>query len=122
MSKIINFTPQFKTPEENLADFIEVCRKSTRYKDQGGFDVDEWTTESFSKPQTMRFSVYDNGKTTKEFTPLPEPFSLIAKAYISYLQKDKESSAIRMSIVALQVVYDALKKYHGCADILQIDG
>ncbi len=122
MSEIIAFIPRFNTPAENLADFIDRCRKLTRYEEQGGFAVDEWKTETLKRPMAMRFSVYDGGKGPKEFTPLPEPFSLIAKGYIRYLQRDKETSAINTSMIALQVVYDAVKNENGHADILQING
>lgn len=122
MADVIEFVPKFKTPERNLAGLIETYREGTRYKDQGGFGVDEWKTTTTNRPQSIRFSVYDDGKTGKEFTPFPEPFSLIAKSYISWAQRDKESSSIRISIVALQLVYDALKNENGHADILQMDG
>jgi len=122
VSKIITFKPSFKTPADNLAALIERCRdKISIYEDQGGFGVDEWKT-SHDNPQSMRFSIYDGGLTGKEFTPLPRPYSLIAKSYVRYRQNIRESSAISTTIVGLQVVFEALVAVHGVADILKIDG
>ncbi|PKN12711.1 MAG: hypothetical protein CVU69_04940 [Deltaproteobacteria bacterium HGW-Deltaproteobacteria-4] len=122
MAEIITFRPKFKTPADNLAELIAHCRDNIAlYEDQGGFGVDEWKT-THKRQQSIRFSIYDGGLTGKQFTPLPDPYALIAKSYVRYKQHLNESSAISVVIVGLQAVCEALIAVHRDADILKIDG
>ena len=123
MADVIPFVPKFKTPADNLNAFIEHCRDILSiYEDQGGFKVDEWKTIGTTRPIAIKFFVYKGTKAGTNFTPLPEPYSLIAKSYIRYKQTLKESSAIRNEVLILQVLYEALNDIHGVGDILKING
>jgi len=123
VTNIIPFTPKGKTPADNLEEFNEHCQKKLSiYKEQGGFNVNSWKTETTKSKVTMRFSIYNNGKNNKEFAPFEDPFLLFAKSYIRYKQSIKESSAIKNEIVVLQVIYEALTELYAEPDILKTDG
>lgn len=127
MSNIILFKPRRElTAEQNLADFVSLCRDElTIFGVDLEFDMMSWDISADvklkGKTNAVRavFSSWETASNKKP-TPLPEPFGAFAKAYFRYQHGFKPTKSIGSRLAAVRALGAALAE-RGISNVARVD-
>lgn len=117
MAQVIHFVARAELEaQENLANFIRVCRdRLTVFGPSLCFDDDTWdvtaTLEIKAKNGAVRI-VFNSWRTTKSKKPVPlgEPFLSFAKAYMRYQHAMRPTISVGTRMAALRALHEALSE------------
>lgn len=128
MSNVVLFTPLAeKTAQENLDDFIELCKnKLTLFGKDLPFDDPVWDVTDFvqARGKTSRkriiFSNWETAR-TREPQSMAEPFVSFAKAYVRYQQGYRAVIDFGVRVTPLRAILAALDEIEAVSP-LDVDG
>lgn len=114
---VLYFTPKVElSRQENLKDFIDLCRQSKVLDSLSQFDLNVWTTKfRKGKPgrQRFSFSTLENAadKSASIVVAMPEPFLSFSKAMLVYMDDRAPVISHGQRLAALRCLEAALRTY-----------
>lgn len=111
----LHFTPRAELgPQENLQDFIEICKQSDVLQARTQFESNVWDLghrKGYNTVLRVVFSTHEAAKQSEPEPVFPQPFLDFAKAAIVYLQDQKPVVSTSTRIAALRCLEAALREW-----------
>ncbi|MBE4043195.1 integrase [Vibrio parahaemolyticus] len=120
---LIRFKPRVElTGEQNLHEFISICRTQLTAFGADAWNENSWKTFNGKRKVVARFSTNLKPSNSYHYEPLSSPFLEFAKAYIRSVYTDKPVTNLQRHMEALRILEEALIRATGKADILMLGG
>ena len=114
-ASVLHFIPRAELdPQENIANFVRMCRQSEVLNARVQFKLDIWETgyqKGQNKVLRAVFSTLEASRTAASAPVLPEPFIDFAKAMVVYLQDRQPVVSVAPRIAALRCMEAALRAW-----------
>lgn len=115
MSNVLQFRPRVtRNADQNLADFIELCRPDIDLLTGDVFESDSWdvsraiTTPGSKHKQHMHFCSWETAKSKSAKASMAEPFASFAKAFTIYEHSRRAVNSFMYRLTALRALHDVL--------------